>query len=1383
MSLFDDAVFNVPDVNETPAPTSSAITSTPTLLPTRNLRAPTLAPTAEATDAIENDENISEQTLSPQIPDGGDDKGLLSSLLYYQNVRSSATDVSRRDDNNLDILTDPNTNERIAICHMSTILSFTRGNFVPSRNEAEDAFAIALALQHLNTGDGSIVREVGGLNQRCNIRFTLELADDQFEGGVALEHVVVQTSRSLPNQKPCAFIGARRSAVSIPMSIVTGLFDYPQVSGASTSIELDDKSQYPLFGRTVPSDAGNAIPIILYMHQVLKLKHLAVINVNDAFGNALVDGLRAAAAEYSPEMIIHQIPLDEGQGSIEAAIQNLKSTQFRFVFCVVFTPELNDAILEEAYKQDVAGNGKHNWLFGDAFQGTLDERRFQKDSPLSMVYRGIGLLQASGGVEGVPGFDNFADQMRSLKTPTNTMYVGNLFPQHDHPSYPATVAEHPFLFAPDFMNPLVDGYAPFYYEAAIALGLAACNATDSFSLNGQQHHETFRNTTFSGVAGTVAFDSITGTRLPTHTLYKVANWIPQTNAEDGSVTFQPIVSDLFLEGVWQRQVPYIFNDGTTRLPVDIAPPEPQDTTNMVLVVALPVIVALLSGVAIFLFYENKRKQNDSVWKIDRSELQFADPPQVIGQGTFGKVLLAEYRGTSVAVKHILPPVLTSVRKPDKSTSTDRSRSTDNDYSESYNDIEESTERKSRGMSSWGGASLNNASGSHSSLQGSALSSFTSRRRESELSKRRRIKFEFLDEMRQLSKLRHPCVTTIMGAVVDKGEPMMVMEYMDHGSLYNLLHNETVVLENEMLLNFLRDVSQGIRFLHSAIPQVIHGDLKAANILVDRRFRAKVADFGLAQNRKLGGTGTPFWMAPELLRRESTNTAKTDVYSFGIILYEVYSRRDPYEGEDPRLVLKGVKDQAVKKRPPFPKHMGEALKFLMSECVEDDPSRRPSFDEIDGRLQRLDDDCEATDTKPKSSVSLFDIFPKHVAEALRDGRAVEPEHRDVVTIFFSDIVGFTDISASMEPRKVATMLDRLYTKFDALSHVHEIFKLETIGDAYVGKFFVERMPHDICFSVFLLSHDSRLAVTNLVKDQPSDHAKRIAEFAIDAIVAANETPIDPDDPSAGTVKIRVGFHSGPVVADVVGTRNPRYCLFGDSVNTASRMESNSKVNRIHCSDAAAQILREQSPGIPLKCRGTIKVKGKGEMRTWWVNEGAGHQFRSQYSRKTLLAISEAKKGSKLGAFLEDFSTDLTAERLSADCSVSSASDKDFSDDGSTNERDVNGKMEMILQETAPAPREAVEMAPILEKVPSAGKTVTVDIKAPPGRLGIVIERILGQPVVHQVAETSPIKDYIAVGDILCELDGVDIRSMSHAAIAALMSTNAHRERRFRIERKQ
>lgn len=325
------------------------------------------------------------------------------------------------------------------------------------------------------------------------------------------------------------------------------------------------------------------------------------------------------------------------------------------------------------------------------------------------------------------------------------------------------------------------------------------------------------------------------------------------------------------------------------------------------------------------------------------------------------------------------------------------------------------------------------------------------------------------------------------------------------------------------------------------------------------------------------------MAPELLREETTNNTATDVYAFGIMMYEALSRNDPYHEEDAREVLKAVADPKINKRPPIPAGCPEQLAAMMNECLLANPDERPSFEELDKRMRRVDaktvNGLASMSNKraDNSTISLFDIFPRHIAEALRDGKTVEAEHKDMVTVFFCDIVGFTTISSTLDPRKVANMLDRLYLKFDQLSHDHDVFKVETIGDAY-------------------------MAVTNLVKDQNNDHATRIAEFAVKAIQAANDTLIDKDDPSKGHVAIRVGFHSGPVVADVVGSRNPRYCLFGDTVNTASRMESTSAMNRIHCSEIAAKMLQKQGCSFNLLSRGEINVKGKGKMETFWVDAG-------------------------------------------------------------------------------------------------------------------------------------------------------------------------------------
>ena len=151
-------------------------------------------------------------------------------------------------------------------------------------------------------------------------------------------------------------------------------------------------------------------------------------------------------------------------------------------------------------------------------------------------------------------------------------------------------------------------------------------------------------------------------------------------------------------------------------------------------------------------------------------------------------------------------------------------------------------------------------------------------------------------------------------------------------------------------------------------------------------------------------------------------------------------------------------------------------------------------------------------------------------------------------------------------------------------------------------------------------DAFIGVTNLVKDQ-DDHVKRIAEFAIDCIEAARQTQISLDDPTMGHVVIRVGFHSGPAIASVVGSRLPKYTILGDSVNTAARMESSCLPGRIQCTEESARLLAQQCPAMPIAPRGEISVKGKGDMVTFWINEV------STISRKHLLPPVDSKKDTK------------------------------------------------------------------------------------------------------------------------------------------------------------
>ncbi|CAB9525328.1 Receptor-type guanylate cyclase gcy [Seminavis robusta] len=1029
-------------------------------------------------------------------------EGILHSIRQYDQLRQDFPNdfIPPEDDNsNVELFEvplppDDNTDE-IAFCHLTAIIPFTTGDQKPFHIALEDAAVIALAIQDLNSGNGILVPEIQGLNESCNVRFTTEWLDTEFQGGVALGHVVEQANKQ--TQPPCAFLGAYRSAVSMPMAIATGLFQVPQVSAASTSASLDDASQYPLFGRTIPSDTGNAIPTIIYMHTVLGLQHVAIINVNDAFGNAYVEGMRHAAAIHAPQLKIHQVPLDEGQAAISAAVASVKAIEYRYIFMIVFTAETHDAIMTEAYQTGVAGDGQHVWIYADSFLGVLDGRSFVKDGPLHKSYRGSGMVEIVGGFPGMPKYDSFVQHVTEMDNPADLQTIGALFPPHDDwPTYDA----HTYVTGQheSYLKDVTSIFAPFTYEAVVGLGLAACQAAEqigTLAFTGQQHFDAFKNLSFTGISGPVVFDPATGTRDPASALYKVNNYQEQFETD----------------------------------------PETEKKC-IALVVVVPLVVLAVLGVVVFLFYENKRKNNDSVWEVDKKDIIFDDPPQIIGRGTFGLVLLGEYRGTAVAVKRVIPP-------QSKEEFTGGSESTHGPGMRSIKGSKSGVgmvsgvnSNRTR-MSSWSGMSM---LGSRMPANGKARKgSFGFQ--QSEAAQWKQMKAEFMEEMRYLSKLRHPCITTVMGAVT-KGEPMLVMEYMDHGSLYDLLHNETLALEGELLMPLLRDITQGMRFLHASNPPVIHG----CQYPRGQPLQGQGCRFRSQSEGKSRWNRDAFLDGPRIVEGESATRCFLDVYILGYYFNEVFSRRDPYDGEDAEQVLKLVADKAVRKRPPAPLHMPESIKGLMKDCLDDDPEKRPTCEEVDTRLKRLD--AETLDGDQNSSkmgqVSLFDIFPRHIAEALRDGRTVEAEHKDSVTIFFSDIVGFTTISSELEPRKVARMLDRLYTKFDALSQQHDIFKVETIGDAY-------------------------MAVTNLVKDQDEDH---------------------------------FGFHSGPVVADVVGTRNPRYCLFGDTVNTASRMESNSEENRIHCSRAAAKLLQTQYKDLPMKSRGKVKIKGKGEMHTYWVNEG-------------------------------------------------------------------------------------------------------------------------------------------------------------------------------------
>ncbi|XP_059260748.1 guanylyl cyclase C isoform X3 [Mustela nigripes] len=477
------------------------------------------------------------------------------------------------------------------------------------------------------------------------------------------------------------------------------------------------------------------------------------------------------------------------------------------------------------------------------------------------------------------------------------------------------------------------------------------------------------------------------------------------------------------------------------------------------------------------------------------------------------------------------------------------------------------------------------------------------------------------ELNKLLQIDYYNLTKFYGTV--KLDTMIygVIEYCERGSLREVL-NDTIsypdgtFMDWEFKISVLYDIAKGMSYLHSSKTEV-HGRLKSTNCVVDSRMVVKITDFGC---NSILPPKKDLWTAPEHLRQANISQ-KGDVYSYGIIAQEIILRRETFYTlscrDQNEKIFRVENAYGVKPfRPDLFLETAEEKELevylLVKNCWEEDPEKRPDFKKIESTLAKIfglfhDQKSESyMDTlirrlqlysrnlehlveertqlykaeRDRADRLNFMLLPRLVVKSLKEKGIVEPELYEEVTIYFSDIVGFTTICKYSTPMEVVDMLNDIYKSFDHILDHHDVYKVETIGDAY-------------------------MVASGLPKRNGNRHAIDIAKMALDILSFMGTFELEhlPGLP----IWIRIGVHSGPCAAGVVGIKMPRYCLFGDTVNTASRMESTGLPLRIHVSGSTIAILKRTECQFLYEVRGETYLKGRGTETTYWLTGVKGQEY--------------------------------------------------------------------------------------------------------------------------------------------------------------------------------
>ncbi|KAK6759476.1 hypothetical protein RB195_021202 [Necator americanus] len=484
--------------------------------------------------------------------------------------------------------------------------------------------------------------------------------------------------------------------------------------------------------------------------------------------------------------------------------------------------------------------------------------------------------------------------------------------------------------------------------------------------------------------------------------------------------------------------------------------------------------------------------------------------------------------------------------------------------------------------------------------------------------------KFLYDLRQLN---HDNLATFLGICANELENFYILyALIDRASLEDFIKDPDFPIDDLFRSAFLRDILKGLQYLHKS-PIRYHGLLITKHCLVDSNWVLKLTHFGVASmlheliaekvlqimpEHNLNPDYFPMF-APELLKETENcdnyprGSPQGDIYSLGMILYWLMYREDPFSKTGLRgralvaEILKRRLKPEVDDYDGSPEQKASALTRLMKECYTTASESRPSlrnvltavnkaFSASKGNLvdqmlrmnekyaQNLEQivaerNAMLQEAQDQTNRLLYEMLPASVADVLKQGGTIPPRSYDAATVCFVQLCDFPALVRKSRSDEVISFLNDIFDRFDNIIKKHDAYKVETTGETY-------------------------MVASGVPNENEGRHVIEIAECSLD-IREESYTYVVAHCPDF-KIRVRIGFHCGPIAAGVIGIRSPRYCLFGDTVNFASRMQSNCPPNQIQTSEVTALRLMTTNEYTLVK-RGIVQVKGKGEVNCYWLNE--------------------------------------------------------------------------------------------------------------------------------------------------------------------------------------